>query len=153
MRGEFMNRTTRNTIAFLLAVAGALVADQIWLANLTPAVTSVASGTLNTTDGTAQKLLFAQAPCRIYVSAKGTASTTTGELAVYFKTAADTNYWDSPALSSTIKVVVPAMGTSTYTCSDWFQTAGAEYIKVGAISNSCNGAVSAIAIRISAPRD
>lgn len=125
--------------------------SQLWLQNLTPAVTTINSATLNTTDGTAEKLLFAQRPARIWVSA--TSSATTGSLVIYFKTAADTNYWDSPAIQSNVKITMSAMSGATNTVSDWFETAGCEWIRVGAISNSCNAAVSGITIRIAAPRD
>lgn len=145
----FMRRIVFCGIAILYV--GALFAGEIWHTTLTPAVTTVAASSTNSTAGTSQELLFAQRPCRIWVTASGVAATTNGSLVVKFSTAASTNQWDTANLSE-VKVTMSSLGATTNTYSTWFETAGIRYIRVGQIENTFVGVVSNIAIRISAPQ-
>jgi len=137
-------------VLLLVAALSALAAD-IWTANLTPGVTGIAANITNTTNGTQQEFLFAQRPCRIWISANGTAATTNGTCVFFFQTAPDTNTWDTANLSA-VKLTISSLGSSTNTISDWFELAGTRYIRASRIENTFNGPVSNITVKIAAPR-
>lgn len=136
----------------LIAWATTLPAGEVITQSLTPAVTTVAANSTNTTAGTTYLFDQAQSPVRIYVGFRGYVSTTNGQFKVYFDTASDTNYWDTSALSGVTISVTNSVGASTNVVSDWFESAGMKYIRVGRMENTFSGPVSNIVIKASWPK-
>lgn len=137
----------------LLAVCTICYADQTTLfVPISPAVTSLAATSTNTTDGTALQVPSGGAPVRLYLTASGIAATTNGTFTVYFRTASGngytTNSFDTSS-SSYIRLQFTTLGGSTNTVSDWFQLTGVRYIKVGRMENTFQGAVSNISLNLS----
>lgn len=148
----------KNLIAFfILLTCMVVIADRINVIDvMTPAVTSLAATSTNSTAGTIYNMI--QGPgappdtIRLYAQSSGTAATTNGNLIVKFSLSTDGVTFDD-APTSLVKLTLPATGTSTNQISDWFQISGARYIRVGQIENTSAGTSTPIAIRISFNQD
>lgn len=137
-------------IVFLLAIC--LHAQTYYITtDLTPAVTSIAANSTNTTAGTAYNFTVENKARtgRMFLSCTAPSVQTNGALTVYFTTSFDrsgTNTFDTATLSN-LKLSLTSLSTNASQVSDWFYLGGVSSIRIDRIENTFGVACSNIVVK------
>jgi hypothetical protein len=137
-------------ILSVLCIACAIAwAETMWDKALTLNAVTIAANTTNANAGTAQDIPGGVTKLGLWVTAKGGADATGGTgLTVKFSIYNGTTWTD--AATSPIKVTISTLGNATKTQFDWVMVPGATQIRVGQVENTFGGALSNLAVRLSA---
>ncbi len=135
----------------VLSLAAIGYAKTMWDKSLTPAVTTLAANSTNTTAGTACDLPGGVGHIGLWAKATGLTGATSGNFVMKFSVYNGSSWTDGA--SSNIKLTISAIGETNRTVFDHFWVPGATQIRVGQIENATGGVITNIAVRCTAIGD